>query len=82
MRDKFALKILAISIAFAMVASGIVRDGTYVENVDANQRLTIRSEDGSDLTIVHAADPNDHVFEVTADYVSGLTVKEEITFIR
>ena len=70
MRDKFALRILAISIAFAMVASGIVRDGTYVENEDVNKRLTIRYEDRSDLTIAHAADPNDHVFEVTADYAN------------
>ena len=49
----------------------IVRDGTYTENVDANiDNLTIRSENGSATTIVQAANPDDHVFEVTADYVN------------
>jgi parallel beta-helix repeat protein len=54
----------------------IVRDGTYNENVDVNKRLTIRSENGSDFTIVQAANSNDHLFEVTVDYVniSGFTV--------
>jgi len=55
----------------------IVRDGTYTENVNVNKRLTIESENGSAKTIVQAANPSDHVFEVTADYVniSGFTVK-------
>ena len=49
----------------------IVRDGTYNENVDVNvDHLTIKSENGSDSTIVQAADSNDNVFEVTADYVN------------
>ena len=55
----------------------IVRDGTYNENVDVNvDHLTIKSENGSASTIVQAADSNDHVFEVTADYVniSGFNV--------
>ena len=60
----------------------IVRDGTYTEDVNVNKRLTITSEKGSASTIVQAVNQNDHVFEVTADYVSGLTVKEEIIFIR
>jgi parallel beta-helix repeat protein len=47
----------------------IVRDGAYVENVDVNKRLTIRSENGTDVTVVQAVDPDDHVFKVTADYV-------------
>lgn len=48
----------------------IVRDDTYTENVHVNKRLTIKSENGTDKTIVHA-------FEVTADYVViiGFTVK-------
>jgi len=39
--------------------------------------LTIQSENGADSTIVHAANPDDHVFEVTADYVniSGFTME-------
>ena len=48
----------------------IVHDGAYNENVDVNRsHLTIRSENGSDVTIVQAADSNDHVFHVTVDYV-------------
>ncbi|MFZ2071412.1 MAG: hypothetical protein WAV32_07450, partial [Halobacteriota archaeon] len=55
----------------------IVIDGTYIENVDVSKRLTIKSENGAEKTIVQAANPDDHVFEVTADYVniSGFTVK-------
>ncbi|MFC1787589.1 nitrous oxide reductase family maturation protein NosD, partial [Halobacteriota archaeon] len=54
----------------------IVRDGTYVENIDVNKRLTIQSENGSDFTLVQAQSPYGHVFNVTADYVniSGFTV--------
>ncbi|MEA1864996.1 MAG: NosD domain-containing protein [Euryarchaeota archaeon] len=55
----------------------IVENGTYNENVDANKRLTIQSENDSTSTIVHAANSSVPVFEVTADYVniSGFTVK-------
>ena len=54
-----------------------VGDGTYSENVNVSKRLTIRSENGSDSTIVQAESPDDHVFNVTVDYVniSGFTVK-------
>jgi parallel beta-helix repeat protein len=50
-----------------------VRDGTYTENVDVNKRLAIRSENGSEKAIIHAAG---HIFYVTSDYVtiSGFTV--------
>jgi len=57
----------------------IVRDGTYTENVDVNvDNLTLKSENGSDSTIVQASSPGDFVFEVTADRVniSGFTIKE------
>ena len=54
----------------------IVRDGTYTENVDVNKRLTIRSENGSANCIVQAAITAFPGFEVTADYVSGFTVKD------
>ena len=56
----------------------IVRDGIYVENIDINKRLTIKSENSSAKCIVRAADKSDHVFEITADYVaiSGFTVRE------
>ena len=55
----------------------IVRDGTYIENVDMDNSLTIQSENGPASTIVQAANSSDHVFNVTADYVniSGFTVK-------
>jgi len=54
-----------------------VYNGTYFENLDVNKRLTIRSKDGSANCIVNASNPNDHVFEVTADYVNiyGFTIE-------
>ena len=60
----------------------LVRDGVYVENVNVDKSLTIKSENGSANCIVQAANPNDHVFEVTADYVtiSGFTVKGAISW--
>ena len=48
----------------------IVRDGTYTENVDVNKSLTIRSENGAETTIVQAANPENHVLEVSADHVN------------
>ncbi|NQE04521.1 Cell surface glycoprotein, partial [ANME-1 cluster archaeon GoMg1] len=53
-----------------------VKDGTYNENVDVDKRLTIKSENGSANCIVNALGSNDHVFEITADYVniSGFNV--------
>jgi nitrous oxidase accessory protein len=55
----------------------IVRDGTYVENVKVSKRLTIRSENGSESTIVRAENSHANVFDVTMDYVnlSGVTVE-------
>jgi parallel beta-helix repeat protein len=53
-----------------------VDPGTYNENVDITKSLTIKSTSGNHAdTIVQAKNPNDHVFEVTADYVniSGFT---------
>ncbi|MDY6931762.1 MAG: NosD domain-containing protein [Halobacteriota archaeon] len=61
----------------------IVRDGTYTENVDIKvAHLSILSENGSDSTIVQAADMSDHVFNVTKDYVniSGFTVEDAKTY--
>ncbi len=55
-----------------------VDPGTYNENVNVYKSLTIKSTSGNPAdTIVHAANPDDHVFEVTADYVniSGFTVE-------
>ena len=41
----------------------IVRDGTYTENVDVNKdHLTIKSENGAEVTIVQAANPDDKGF--------------------
>ena len=47
----------------------IVRDGTYHENVDINKQLTLIGE-GADVVTVHAASSSDHVFEITAAYVT------------
>lgn len=55
----------------------IVRDGTYTENIDiSTENLTIQSENGADFTIVEAANPDDHIFEITADSVTidGFTI--------
>jgi len=54
----------------------IVRDGTYIENVDVNKKLTIQSENGYDMTVVRAADSGSPIFQITANYVNitGFTV--------
>jgi parallel beta-helix repeat protein len=54
----------------------VVRDGIYTETVNVNKTLTIRSTSNPKNTIVKAANPRNHVFNVTADYVniSGFTV--------
>ena len=70
----------AIQVAVDNAAEGdtiCVKDGTYTENANVDKRLTIRSENGSDSTIVDAADSSGNVFNVAADYVniSGFTVK-------
>ena len=55
-----------------------VDPGTYTENVDLSKSLTIRSTSWNpEDTIVQAKDSNDHVFEVTSDYVNicGFMVK-------
>ena len=54
-----------------------VDPGVYDENVDVYKSLTIKSTSGNpDDTIVQANNPEEHVFEVTADFVniSGFTV--------
>lgn len=49
----------------------IVRDGTYTENVEVNKdHFTIRSESGPEATIVQAANSNNDIFEITANYVT------------
>jgi parallel beta-helix repeat protein len=54
-----------------------VDSGTYTENVDVTKTLTIRSDNGSDKTIIQAKYPDDNVFEVLVDHVniSGFSVK-------
>ena len=55
----------------------IVRGGTYTENINVYKRLIIFSENGATSTIVQAAIPDDHVFEITANHVnlSGFTIE-------
>jgi parallel beta-helix repeat protein len=63
----------------------IVRDGTYHENVDVNvAHLTIQSENGTANCVVNASSPNDHVFNITADWVNitGFTVENATTDYR
>jgi parallel beta-helix repeat protein len=55
---------------------------TYTENIDVHKSLTIRSTSGNSAdTIVQAANPNDHVFEVEYEMtpwyvnISGFTIK-------
>ena len=67
----------AVNNASAGCCNIAVKDGIYRENVKIDKLLAIQSENGSANCIINAANPNDHVFEVTADYVniSGFTVK-------
>lgn len=57
----------------------IVRDGTYTENVYVGKSLTIKSENGYDVTIVQASNPSP-VFFVAADSIniSGFTVEKSL----
>ena len=51
--------------------------GMYYENVDVYKSLTLKSSSGNPAnTVIQAANPNDHVFNVTADNItiSGFTV--------
>ncbi len=51
-------------------ATIVVRNGTYIENVDVDRTVTIISESGPEFTEVRAANPKDSVFYVTADAVN------------
>jgi len=42
----------------------IVRDGTYIENININKQLTIKSENGYAVTKVEALDSHESVFEI------------------
>jgi parallel beta-helix repeat protein len=46
-----------------------VHAGTYTENVDVNKRLTLQG-DGAGVVTVEAASAAEHVFNLTADYVT------------
>jgi len=62
-----------------------VKDGTYTENVDVNTaNLTIQSENGTANCVVSASSSNDHVFDVSADWVNitGLTVKDATGYLK
>jgi len=47
----------------------LVYAGAYCENVKVNKSITLRGA-GADVVTVETADASDHVFEVTADWVS------------
>ena len=62
----------------------IVRDGTYVENINVSKdNLTIRSENGSESVIIKAADPDEDVFKIVSNNINiyGFTI-ERATGIR
>jgi len=61
-----------------------VKDGNYHENVDVNKTLTIQSENGTANCVVTATNPDDHVFNVTADWVNitGFTVENATGYPR
>jgi parallel beta-helix repeat protein len=54
-----------------------IEDGFFIENIKADKGLTFIARNGPKKVIIRAANPYDHVFHVTADYVkiSGFTVK-------
>ena len=54
----------------------IIRDGTYIENVEIDKNLTIKSENGAEKTLIQAANSEYHVFDVITDYVNinGFTI--------
>ncbi len=59
----------------------IVRDGTYIENININKQLILKSENGSTLTTIQANNLDDHVFEViSANFVEiqGFTIEGAI----
>jgi nitrous oxidase accessory protein len=55
----------------------IVYPGKYMENIDVDKSVSIRSSAGASDTVVEAYDMSKSVFHVTADYVniSGFTMK-------
>ncbi|PXF60805.1 MAG: hypothetical protein C4B59_07395 [Candidatus Methanogaster sp.] len=57
-----------------------VHAGTYVENVDVDKERLALIGDGADVVTVGAADAADHVFEVTADWVSISNSRSVYTF--
>jgi len=62
-----------------------VDPGTYTENVKVIKSLTIKSTSGNPAdTTIEAKNPNDHVFEVTADYVniSGFRVIGATSYLK
>jgi len=52
-----------------ILTKNAISSGTYVENVDVGKRLTLRGE-GASVVTAQAANSNDHVFDVTANWVN------------
>ena len=59
-------------------ATIIVRDGTYVENINISKpNLTIKSENGHNSTIIQSVNSNDKIFYISANNITidGFTIK-------
>jgi len=72
------LRTIAGALADAVPAAGdtiYVHEGTYVENVDVDKRITLIGG-GADAVTVEVESRKNHVFEVIADYatISGFNV--------
>ena len=48
----------------------VVCSGTYTKNVDVGKGIMVKSENGTEVTVVPAGDSNDNVFGIKADYVN------------
>jgi len=61
----------------------IVRDGEYLENINVDKSVTIKSENGYRDCIVKAIKSDEPVFYVIEDYVtiSGFTIKNASSFV-
>lgn len=65
-------------------ATIVVSDGTYSENILIDKPLSLTSENGSDTTLITAANENQHVVMVSAENVSisGFDISGATTYYK